>query len=388
MSRRLAREDGQAIILVALASAVMLAVVGLVIDGSRLFVDHRQLQTAADAAALAGAWDVAHNNAAAIEGDVNWYATKNGWTGPHLDKCVDTPASRTPTAGRTRTSTRAEVIRRRSRCAFRGRRRTTSVQFLHLGTSHVRTRAVASLASGQAPPFTFVALQSDGEHHTLLVKNASTLNVANSLYTNSCGDVPWCQGGGNSHDSFDVFGDGGTIRDAHDIFVVGGWETKDGNVVGANGGTCIVGNSVGPYSPNVKTAVALTTLTTNFKITGVAERIRPRRGRRRDPDKQRADARHRCHRHWRERHPDRAARLQQHPDCDPHNNTVINKVAVHTAAYNPNIHTAAAMAAGDTSFQITGVAAGNAGPVEAGDVIKIGNEQMRVQPTAGGGQPA
>jgi Flp pilus assembly protein TadG len=86
---RLAREDGQAIIFVALAIGAILTVLGLVVDGSRLFVNHRQMQTAADAAALAGAWDVVHNDGASIQPDVNWYAAKNGYTGPTIIPCND-----------------------------------------------------------------------------------------------------------------------------------------------------------------------------------------------------------------------------------------------------------------------------------------------------------
>jgi Flp pilus assembly protein TadG len=51
---RLRREEGQSIILVALGMIALIAIVGVVIDVGRLYVAQRELQTAADAAALAG----------------------------------------------------------------------------------------------------------------------------------------------------------------------------------------------------------------------------------------------------------------------------------------------------------------------------------------------
>jgi uncharacterized membrane protein len=48
-------ERGQALILLAVSLVVLLGFTALAIDGSLLYSDRRQLQTAADAAALAGA---------------------------------------------------------------------------------------------------------------------------------------------------------------------------------------------------------------------------------------------------------------------------------------------------------------------------------------------
>jgi sorbitol-specific phosphotransferase system component IIA len=257
-------------IFVAVGLVTMLAFVGLTIDAAHAFVNHRQMQTAADAAALAGAYDVVHGNPASVAADANTYAHNNGYNGPTLHQCTaypnvtDTNCWAYPyvdNTGKIHPSS-VEVRIHAGVTPF-------FAPFIHLDFINVHTRAVASLAAGQeTPQYSFVALQSDGENHTLLVKNSSTLNVANSLYTDSCGGMIGCQGGGSDHDSFDVFGTGGTITDAKDIFVVGGWETHDGDFVGANGSTCLLG--AGPYTPNVKTAVALTTGTTSFKIAGPA----------------------------------------------------------------------------------------------------------------------
>jgi hypothetical protein len=55
---RCRREAGQALILVALAMPLFMSITALVVDGTNLMVHHRQLQTAADGAALAAAQDL------------------------------------------------------------------------------------------------------------------------------------------------------------------------------------------------------------------------------------------------------------------------------------------------------------------------------------------
>src|SRR5438309_7427594 len=50
-------QRGQAIVLVALMIVVLLGFVGLAIDGGRAYLDRRHLQAAADAAALAAAYN-------------------------------------------------------------------------------------------------------------------------------------------------------------------------------------------------------------------------------------------------------------------------------------------------------------------------------------------
>ncbi len=54
-------EHGQAIVLVALMMTGLIAVVGLVTDGGLVFSQRRDLQNAADAAALAGAMQIDEN---------------------------------------------------------------------------------------------------------------------------------------------------------------------------------------------------------------------------------------------------------------------------------------------------------------------------------------
>ena len=62
--RRRAGERGQSTLLVAIMLIVFLGITGLVIDVARLYVAQRQLQTAADAAALAAAQDLPNGTTA------------------------------------------------------------------------------------------------------------------------------------------------------------------------------------------------------------------------------------------------------------------------------------------------------------------------------------
>ena len=69
-------EQGQVIILIVVSVVIMIALAALVIDGGNLYLNRRAAQTAADAAALAGAYErCAHNgNQTAVEIIVNEYA--------------------------------------------------------------------------------------------------------------------------------------------------------------------------------------------------------------------------------------------------------------------------------------------------------------------------
>ena len=68
--RRLATEEGQAIVLFALLLVVLIGMVGLVIDVGRLYVHHNQLKAATDAAALAAAQDVPNGTTALLTAQV------------------------------------------------------------------------------------------------------------------------------------------------------------------------------------------------------------------------------------------------------------------------------------------------------------------------------
>src|SRR4051812_27238454 len=70
-------ERGQALVFFAVAITAVLAMLGLVFDGSNLQRNRRQLQNAADAAAYAGAYRLPGAPASAITDSIQWL-TKNG----------------------------------------------------------------------------------------------------------------------------------------------------------------------------------------------------------------------------------------------------------------------------------------------------------------------
>lgn len=76
MERRRGRERGQAIVLVALVLTVLFGFLGLAIDGGRGYLDRRNMQASADAAALAAAYNYMNNHdyGAAELAAVNEYA--------------------------------------------------------------------------------------------------------------------------------------------------------------------------------------------------------------------------------------------------------------------------------------------------------------------------
>jgi hypothetical protein len=97
---KLAREDGQAIIFVAIAMAMILAVALLVVDGARAFTLHTETQNAADEVALAAAQDLDARGhcVTSCQTTLNRYAQANGVSATivqcdatHLTNCYVAP---------------------------------------------------------------------------------------------------------------------------------------------------------------------------------------------------------------------------------------------------------------------------------------------------------
>ncbi len=83
-SRLFTREEGQAMVMVAVAMIVMIAMAALVMDGGYAYLERRRVQNAADAAALAGVRSLAKgDNETAIRVAINDYALRNGITSPN-----------------------------------------------------------------------------------------------------------------------------------------------------------------------------------------------------------------------------------------------------------------------------------------------------------------
>src|SRR5438105_4730171 len=83
-SHHIFAEDGQSLVLVALAFIAVVAIAGLVVDGGRDFAARRESQNASDAAAFAGVrvFTTRTDNSAATEQQIlnaiNSFALRNG----------------------------------------------------------------------------------------------------------------------------------------------------------------------------------------------------------------------------------------------------------------------------------------------------------------------
>jgi Putative Flp pilus-assembly TadE/G-like len=86
MSQR--RQSGQVMVLFALALVAMVAVVALVVDGGYIYVQRRTVQTAADAAALAGARALREASLATIGGEATTAASLNTFGGSQQIDCI------------------------------------------------------------------------------------------------------------------------------------------------------------------------------------------------------------------------------------------------------------------------------------------------------------
>ena len=75
-----AAEQGQAIVLIAALMVVLIASVGLAIDGGGLFLLYRDVQNATDAAALTAAYSLCTGDASTVQPAGTRNATLNGFT--------------------------------------------------------------------------------------------------------------------------------------------------------------------------------------------------------------------------------------------------------------------------------------------------------------------
>ena len=201
-----------------------------VVDITQGFVHKRGLQSTADAAALAAAYDLVRGNNGSIQADVTYYAQKGQYTGadpmPACATATDTNCYKTPyvnAAGQTR-SDQIEIRLNRD-CSHSPTFFGGLVNFVthtnKFGCVPVSARAVGGIIGGPPPPYSFVALNPSCDNHTLVIRLGGILTVTNQIFVNSC----------SAGDGFDVFGAGGEIRDPVDILTHGGWETHDLDLV-------------------------------------------------------------------------------------------------------------------------------------------------------------
>lgn len=139
--RHAASERGQAIVLMVLVFVGLLGIMGVAIDGGRLYTQRRSVQNAADNAALAAAFAMCNSGNAVNAGVAS--ASQNGFTAspPNVTVSVQTP----PTSGAYAGDDEYVVVTITSRTTLGLGRIVFS------GTPEVSARAVARCTSGGGP---------------------------------------------------------------------------------------------------------------------------------------------------------------------------------------------------------------------------------------------
>ncbi len=151
-------EDGQALIMVVLAIVVLMGIAALVVDVGMLYVEKANMQKAADAAALAGAQDLADVSAA--QNTAKKYAEDNG---AETNKTVIT----TPYKG---DSKKIKVICTKTVPHFFGK-------ILGFTETKVSASAVAMQSSGKLPAaFNYAIFSANLEKPLSIGKNNWTIN--------------------------------------------------------------------------------------------------------------------------------------------------------------------------------------------------------------------
>lgn len=227
---RFREETGQVFVVIALTLPVLLGMAAIVIDLGDLFFQKRTLSGAADAAALSAGYDLAKRNCnsvtdpcyAALGGaggtlstTAGHYSGRNAGTATtaSLPKCTGVGDMNCYTWPYNGDWNRVEVKLKKPVS-------TSFARIFGISQVNVSARAVASLRPGEPPPFSFVALNTSCDNHTLILQVGGRLAVTSGIYVNSC----------NDHDGFDIKGDKDTNKGeltAPVIQLVGGWEVYD-----------------------------------------------------------------------------------------------------------------------------------------------------------------
>lgn len=171
LALRFRDENGQTMIMLTIAFATMIALLGLVFDGGRLYYEKRRVQAAADAGAFAAVQELrrGHRNpdqqvkpAARRDVELNGYTASNATinvaypNGGNADQVVVTVQSQVA---------------------------TTFMGIFSRGASTVGARAVGAILLGGDP--CVVALRNDDTQGTLRTTGGASLDAQCGLYTNS-----------------------------------------------------------------------------------------------------------------------------------------------------------------------------------------------------------
>ena len=245
-------ESGQTLVLFMFVIPLVFVLMLVVVDGSHAFDQRRNLQNAADATALAAAYDLGHSGAVSTS-TANWYSTENngpGVSGQCAGNQAPNPKPTTATGcwitPYNNNSGQVEVLLYTPCVAtFFGGVMNFLTQTSAYSCVSESAYAIASVTSGgPPPPISFAALDNSCEHHTLLIKLGGHLTVNSGIYDNSCSGDSASPNFDTTHDAFDVFGPGGCQATACGgsitaplISTVGGWEDHNFSQVFAGTGT-------------------------------------------------------------------------------------------------------------------------------------------------------
>lgn len=161
--KRIKRETGQSTIIIALAIVVLCGVAALVVDTGMAYVEKGQLQTAADAAALAAAHDLPSVSTA--KNTAIRYAEKNGIE----------PGHTTPTTPYNGDAKRVEVV-------VTATVNYTFARLLGIDSQEVSARAVAEKTGVSGGPFGYAIFS--GSKNSRLGLFSSSLTVNGSVHGN------------------------------------------------------------------------------------------------------------------------------------------------------------------------------------------------------------
>ena len=207
---RLRDRHGQTMIMLTLAFAVMLSVMGLIFDGGRIYFEKRSMQAAADAGAFAAVQELRRGHRDAdtqVKPAARRDAELNGYDATNSTVTVEYPSTDPTYPG-----VNYVVVTIERPVA------TTFMRIVNRTSATVRARAIGAILVGGDP--CVVALRDDGSSNTLNVTGAGGLDADCGLYVNA-----------NGSGALNVPNNGGGVT-ASWAGVVGGYTGSNYNIPG------------------------------------------------------------------------------------------------------------------------------------------------------------
>ena len=185
---------GIALPMMAILFAVLLAFMGLVLDGGRIYFEKRHMQAAADAGALGGAHEVLRGNTGLIVQSAHDSTVLNGYADGLSN--VDVQVNYPPTSGPHQDPNYVEVIISRPVPTY-------FMPILNIDEATIRARAVAGAIHDESPSCVIALSEDAGVSPTFTLNGGAALVAPNcevavnshepgSLKINGGSSEPWC----------------------------------------------------------------------------------------------------------------------------------------------------------------------------------------------------